>query len=88
MKNVTVVNVPLQMQQQPGQFRVSFRDKDGKVAGLFFLKTGVTGSREPARTRTGGGAATPTPAECAGGFEHEAFTVTAPEDVTGAARPK
>ena len=39
--NLTVVNVPLQMQHQPGQLRVTFHDKDGKVAGLFFLKTGV-----------------------------------------------
>lgn len=38
--DLTVVNVPLQMQTTPGQFRVSFRDKDGKVAGLWFLKAG------------------------------------------------
>jgi serine/threonine protein kinase len=36
----TIVNVPLQLQQQPGQFRVTFND-DGTVAGLLFLKAGV-----------------------------------------------
>jgi len=41
VREVTVVNVPLQMQHHPGQLRVTFRDKDGKVAGLVFLKTGV-----------------------------------------------
>jgi Protein of unknown function (DUF3887) len=34
----TVVNVPLKMQKAPGQFRVNFRNKDGKVSGLGFLK--------------------------------------------------
>jgi Protein of unknown function (DUF3887) len=39
--NMTVVDVPLQMQKGPGLFRVTFHDKDGKVAGLFFLKPGT-----------------------------------------------
>lgn len=39
--DLTVVNVPLQMQQEPGQFRVTFHNNDGTVAGLFFLKAGV-----------------------------------------------
>ena len=37
---LTVVNVPLQMEHQPGEFRITFH-ADGTVAGLFFLKTGV-----------------------------------------------
>ena len=38
--DLTVVNVPLQMSQQPGEFRVTFHN-DQTVAGLFFLRTGV-----------------------------------------------
>ena len=38
--DLTVVNIPLQMQQAPGQYRVSFK-ADGTVAGLAFLKAGV-----------------------------------------------
>jgi hypothetical protein len=34
----TVVEVPLKMQKAPGQFRVNFRNKDGKVSGLGLLK--------------------------------------------------
>jgi hypothetical protein len=37
---LTVVNVPLQMQNAPGQFRLSVRS-DGQIAGLYFLKDGV-----------------------------------------------
>ncbi|MCW2561004.1 MAG: hypothetical protein JWP55_4968 [Mycobacterium sp.] len=37
---ITVVNVPLQMQNAPGQFRLSVRT-DGQIAGLYFLKEGV-----------------------------------------------
>jgi hypothetical protein len=37
---ITVVNVPLQMQNAPGQFRLSVRS-DGQIAGLYFLKEGV-----------------------------------------------
>jgi hypothetical protein len=40
-RDLTVVNVPLQMQQTPGQLRVSFGDKYGKVVGLWFLKAGT-----------------------------------------------
>ncbi|WP_369393567.1 DUF3887 domain-containing protein [Streptomyces sp. CG1] len=36
----TVVSVPLRMEHQPGEFRVSF-NKDGTIAGLFLLKPGV-----------------------------------------------
>lgn len=36
----TVVNVPLHMERQPGEFRVTFH-KDGSIAGLLFLETGV-----------------------------------------------
>ena len=36
----TVVNVFVDMERQDGQVRVSF-DRDGKVAGLFLLNTGV-----------------------------------------------
>jgi hypothetical protein len=39
--HLTIVNIPLTMQEKPGQFRVAFRDKDGAVAGLYFLKAGV-----------------------------------------------
>ena len=35
-----VVNVPLQMQNAPGQFRLSVHP-DGEIAGLFFLREGV-----------------------------------------------
>jgi Protein of unknown function (DUF3887) len=38
--DLTIVNVPLQMQQEPGQFRVTFHS-DGTVAGLLFLRAGV-----------------------------------------------
>jgi hypothetical protein len=37
----TVVNIPLQLTIMPGQFRVTFHNNDGTVAGLFFLKAGV-----------------------------------------------
>jgi hypothetical protein len=37
---LTVVNVPLQMQAMPGEFRITFHP-DSTVAGLYFLKTGV-----------------------------------------------
>ncbi|MGW0392848.1 DUF3887 domain-containing protein [Streptomyces sp. NPDC003042] len=36
----TVVNVPLRMERQPGEFRVSFHE-DGSIAGLWFLEPGV-----------------------------------------------
>jgi hypothetical protein len=36
----TVVNVPLQMSQSAGQFRVTFHS-DGTVAGLYFLRPGI-----------------------------------------------
>ena len=39
--DLTVVNIPLKMATLPGEFRVTFHDNDGTVAGLFFLKTGV-----------------------------------------------
>jgi hypothetical protein len=38
--SITVVNVPLTMENGPAQARVSF-DPNGKIAGLFFLRTGV-----------------------------------------------
>lgn len=38
--HLTVVNIPLQMCREPGQFRVTFHN-DGTVAGLFFLRAGV-----------------------------------------------
>jgi Protein of unknown function (DUF3887) len=37
---LTVVNTPLQMERQPGEFRVTFHP-DQTVAGLFFLKAGT-----------------------------------------------
>jgi hypothetical protein len=37
---LTVVNVPLQMQHEPGQFRLTVHP-DGTVAGVFLLKEGV-----------------------------------------------
>ena len=37
---LTVVNIPLQMQTQPGEFRVTFHP-DKTVAGLYFLKAGT-----------------------------------------------
>jgi hypothetical protein len=40
MGELTVVNIPLQMQTQPGEFRVTFHP-DQTVAGLFFLKAGT-----------------------------------------------
>lgn len=36
----TVVNVPLRMAKQPGEFRVTFAE-DGRLTGLYFLRTGV-----------------------------------------------
>ncbi|MEU7555386.1 DUF3887 domain-containing protein [Streptomyces sp. NPDC044571] len=36
----TVVNVPLRMESQAGEFRLNFH-KNGSIAGLWFLKTGV-----------------------------------------------
>ena len=36
-----VVRIPLQMQRSPGEFRVSFNNTDGAVAGLFVLKPGL-----------------------------------------------
>ena len=38
--DLTVVNVPLQMANRPGQFRLSVHG-DGTVSGLYFLKEGV-----------------------------------------------
>jgi hypothetical protein len=38
--DLTVVNVPLQMQNRPGQFRISVHP-DGSVSGLYFLREGV-----------------------------------------------
>lgn len=38
--DVTVVNVPLQMANRPGQFRVTVHP-DGAVSGLYFLREGV-----------------------------------------------
>jgi Protein of unknown function (DUF3887) len=38
--DLTVVNVPLQMEHEPGQFRLSVHP-DGTIAGLYFLKQGV-----------------------------------------------
>lgn len=38
--DLTVVNVPLKMARKPGQFRITFH-RDGHIAGLFLLKTGV-----------------------------------------------
>lgn len=38
--DLTVVDVPLQMQNGPGLFRATFH-QDGKVAGLWFLKPGA-----------------------------------------------
>lgn len=43
---LTVVNVPLQMEKEPGEFRVTFHP-DATVAGLYFLKTGVPVSPVP-----------------------------------------
>lgn len=37
---LTVVNVPLQMERAPGQFRLTVHP-DGTIAGLYFLKEGV-----------------------------------------------
>jgi hypothetical protein len=39
--SLTVVNVPLKMATMPGEFRVTFHNDKGTVAGLYFLKTGV-----------------------------------------------
>ena len=38
--DLTVVNVPLQMDRMPGQFRVKIHP-DGTIAGLYFLREGV-----------------------------------------------
>ncbi|GAC1399543.1 MAG: hypothetical protein NVSMB60_11900 [Mycobacterium sp.] len=38
--DLTVVNVPLQMEHQPGQFRLTVHP-DGTIAGLYFLKEGI-----------------------------------------------
>jgi hypothetical protein len=38
--DLTVVNIALRMEKQPGQFRVTFHP-DGTVAGLYFLRSGV-----------------------------------------------
>jgi hypothetical protein len=38
--NLTIVNVPLQMQQRPGQFRLAVQP-DGTISSLKFLKEGV-----------------------------------------------
>ncbi|WP_405676617.1 DUF3887 domain-containing protein [Streptomyces sp. NBC_00868] len=43
----TVVNVPLRMERQPGEFRLTFH-KDGSIAGLFFLGTGTPIVGQPA----------------------------------------
>lgn len=37
---LTVVNVPLQMDRMPGQFRVKIHP-DGTIAGVYFLREGV-----------------------------------------------
>ncbi len=37
---LTVINVPLQMEHEPGQFRLTVHP-DGTIAGLYFLKQGV-----------------------------------------------
>jgi hypothetical protein len=37
---MTVVNVPLQMQNAPGLFRLTVRS-DGQIAGLYFVKDGA-----------------------------------------------
>ena len=39
--DLTVVNVPLAMATMPGEFRVTFHNGDGTVAGIDFLETGV-----------------------------------------------
>jgi hypothetical protein len=39
--DLTVVNIPLEMAVMRGQFRVTFHNTDGTVAGLYFLKAGV-----------------------------------------------
>ncbi|WP_405486195.1 DUF3887 domain-containing protein [Streptomyces sp. NBC_00096] len=36
----TVVNVPLHMAKEPGEFRVTFNE-EGHLTGLFFLRTGI-----------------------------------------------
>ncbi|UCZ60297.1 DUF3887 domain-containing protein [Mycolicibacterium phocaicum] len=38
--DLTVVNVPLQMDRMPGQFRVKIHP-DGTIAGVYFLRDGV-----------------------------------------------
>lgn len=38
-----VVKVPLQMQKGAGAFEVAFREKDGKVSGIKFLKVATSG---------------------------------------------
>jgi hypothetical protein len=44
--DLVVVNVPLQMEQKPGQFRVSVHP-DGTISGLYFLKEGVPVPESP-----------------------------------------
>jgi Protein of unknown function (DUF3887) len=39
--NLTVVNIPLKMAKMPGEFRVTFHDGDGTIAGLYLLKSGM-----------------------------------------------
>lgn len=38
--DLTVVNIPLQMDRMPGQFRVKIHP-DGTIAGVYFLREGV-----------------------------------------------
>jgi hypothetical protein len=38
--DLTVVNVPLQMERMPGEFRITF-DSNGAVGGLWLLRAGV-----------------------------------------------
>ena len=40
VRDLTVVSVPFQMERTPGEFQVSFW-RDGSVASLIFLRTGV-----------------------------------------------
>lgn len=40
VRDLTVVSVPLKMERKPGEFRASFQ-RDGTVAGIYFLETGV-----------------------------------------------
>jgi len=38
--DLTVVDVPLRMERQPGELRLTF-NKNGRIAGFFFLKAGT-----------------------------------------------